>query len=62
MFEEIYTLHKKKWIDKETWDQRAAFLERYCQQPMFRRVYDISRGTFDPDFEEYVNGLMKKEG
>ena len=60
IFEEVYSLHKKKWMDDETWDQWSNFLERMTRQPLFVRIHRGSRGTFDKDFEDYVTMLIKK--
>jgi hypothetical protein len=59
MFEEVFLLYKKKWIDKDTWDQWSAFLQRISKHPLFGRVHHSSSGTFDAQFEEYVANLMK---
>ena len=59
LFEEVFLLYKKKWIDKYTWDQWSAFLERMCKHPLFVRVHRFSSGTFDKQFEDYVSKLMK---
>jgi hypothetical protein len=60
LFEEVYSLHKKKWMDDETWEQWSAFLERMSTQPVFRRIHRGSRGTFDKDFQDYVSKLIEK--
>ena len=60
IFEEIYSLHKKKWMDEETWQQWSAFLERMSMHPLFQRVHRMSSGTFDRDFQEYVSKLIKE--
>jgi hypothetical protein len=61
IFEEVFLLHKKKWIDEETWQQWAAFLERISRHPLFKRVYSFSAGTFDRDFENHVSKLVGKK-
>lgn len=60
LFEEIFSLHKKKWMDEETWQQWSAFLERMTKQPLFRRIHTGSRGTFDKEFQDYVSKLMEE--
>jgi hypothetical protein len=60
LFEEIYSLHKKKWMDDDTWQQWSNFLERMTRQPLFVRIHKGSRGTFDKDFQDYVTALIEK--
>ena len=60
LFEEIYGLYKKKWIDEESWKQWSNFLARMAAQPMFRRIHNVTRGTFDSDFQDYVSKLMEE--
>src|SRR6266850_480264 len=55
LLEEIYSLYKKKWMDEETWQQWSVFLERIATHPLFKRVHNTSRGTFDKDFQEVVS-------
>jgi len=62
LMEEVFTLHKKKWIDDESWGQWSAFMERVSRHPLSRRVREFTIGTFDKDFEEYMRKLMEKEG
>ncbi len=59
LFEEVFLLHKKKWIDDDTWNQWSVFLERICRHPLFMRIHETSLGTFDGDFQAYVSKLMK---
>ena len=59
IFEEVYGLHKKKWVDDETWGQWSNFLERVVRQPMFRRIHNVSAGTFDSGFQAYVTKLIE---
>jgi hypothetical protein len=61
LFEEIFSLHKKKWMDEETWQQWSAFLERMTKQPLFRRIHRGTRGTFDKEFQDYVSKLMEED-
>lgn len=60
IFEEIFTLHKKKWVDEASWQQWYAFLDRYSSHPLFTRVYELSKGTFDPEFEEMLAAMLAK--
>ena len=61
IFEEVYTLYKKKWIDEETWNQWTAFLKIYAKHPLFRRIHEGTRGTFDPEFYSYVTKVMDEK-
>ena len=58
LFEEIYSLHKKRWMDEETWEQWSVFLERMAVHPLFKRIHNMSNGTFDRDFQDYVSKLI----
>ena len=60
IFEEVYSLHKKKWMDEDTWKQWSTFLERMTTQPLFQRVHKLTRGTFDSEFQEYVSKLIQE--
>ncbi len=60
IFEEVFSLHKKKWMDDETWSQWSAFLERMTKQPAFRRIHRGTGGTFDKDFQDYVSKLIEE--
>jgi hypothetical protein len=59
LFEEVFSLYKKKWMDEDTWQQWAAFLQRIVAHPLFKRVHNRSTGTFDRDFQELVSKLMR---
>ena len=61
IFEEVYGLHKKKWMDDETWEQWSNFLERMTKQPLFRRIHRGTQGTYDKDFQDYVTSLIEKD-
>lgn len=59
---EAFTLYKKKWIDKETWDQWAAWLSDMAEDPDFRSIHETSQGMFDPGFEAYLaKGIAEKK-
>ncbi len=60
LFEEVYSLYKKKWMDEETWQQWSSFIERLSTHPLFKRVHLMASGTFDKDFQDYVSKLMKE--
>jgi hypothetical protein len=60
IFEEIYSLYKKKWMDEETWQQWSSFIQRMANHPLFRRVHYMTSGTFDKDFQEFVSKLIEE--
>ncbi len=59
LFEEVYSLYKKKWMDEGTWLQWSAFLERIAAHPLFKRVHSTATGTFDKDFQDLVSKLVQ---
>lgn len=59
IFEEVYSLYKKKWMDEETWKQWSAFIQRMTRHPLFRRVHRMTDGTFDKDFQDFVSNLVE---
>ncbi len=61
ILEELFLLHKKKWMDDDTWNQWSEFLERICRHPLFKRIHETSMGTFDPDFQDYVSKIVKEK-
>ena len=66
IIEEAFSLYSKKWIDEENWSQWAAWLKILSRHPLFPEVHRAASGTFDRDFEEFVNnnileGNKKKE-
>lgn len=61
LFEEVFLLYKKKWIDDDTWNQWSVFLERICRHPLFKRIHETSIGTFDAEFQEYVSKMVKEK-
>ncbi|MDA4123702.1 MAG: hypothetical protein OK456_11035 [Thaumarchaeota archaeon] len=58
IFEEVYNLHKKNWIDGDEWDQWVAFLKSFSKHPLFRRVHQRTLGMFDSDFQDLVTQIM----
>lgn len=58
IFEEIYSLYKKGWMDEETWGQWSNFLRRMSRHPLFQRIHVMTRGTFDQDFQDLVTGMI----
>ena len=60
-FERIYALYRRKWIDKETWRQWAAFLEVVCAHPFFKDVHESSREMWDEPFVNYVDTILNRK-
>jgi hypothetical protein len=60
IFEEVYSLYKRKWMDEETWRQWSAFLQRMTTNPLFKRIHAVTRGTFDKDFQELVSKMIEE--
>jgi hypothetical protein len=61
IFEEVFLLHDKKWMDDETWEQWSVFLQRMTKHPLFRRIHNVAMGTFDREFQEYVTKLIQEK-
>jgi hypothetical protein len=55
LFERIFLLYDKKWIDAETWSQWHKWMESMARHPMFQEVHRRSRGTFDTAFQSLVD-------
>lgn len=60
IIEEAHALYRKGWISKDNWDQWAAWLRALCSNPEFAVVSEISRGTFDKDFEDLVSQILSE--
>ena len=58
IFERTHLLYRKKWIDKDTWDQWALFLKSISAHPSFQNVHQTSEGMFDKPFQDYVTGIL----
>src|SRR5438046_10359073 len=58
LFERVYILHEKRWIDDASWREWATWIEVMCRNPIFTHVHTISRGMFNASFQEYLTGLM----
>ncbi len=58
LFERVYILHEKRWIDEASWREWATWIEVMCRNPIFTHVHTISRGMFNASFQEYLTGLM----
>lgn len=61
IIEEAFTLYKKKWIDKESWEQWSTWASIMMEDPQFMLIHDSSLGTFDKDFEDYLTKLEKEK-
>jgi hypothetical protein len=61
IIEEAYVLRAKKWIEEDNWQQWAAFLRSISRHPLFVQMHELTRGTFDPGFENYVRESLLKE-
>jgi hypothetical protein len=58
LFERTHLLYRKKWIDRETWNQWSAFLEAVAKHPMFTDVHRNSEGMYDKPFMDYVSNIL----
>ena len=58
IIEEAFVLHNKKWISDADWLQWAAFLDRLSKHPMFAVIHEMTAGTFDRSFEDYVSAKL----
>jgi hypothetical protein len=54
LFERVYLLYAKKWIDEDTWTQWHEYLKIMAKHPMFQEVHRRSEGTFDRAFQKIV--------
>ena len=61
IFERAHLLYRKKWIDKEAWDQWDMFLKTVAQHPLFQDVHRTSAGMFDKPFMDYVTRVVDKD-
>ncbi|MDA4134551.1 MAG: hypothetical protein OK441_03165 [Thaumarchaeota archaeon] len=60
IIEEAFILRQKKWIDEVNWQQWAAFLWSIARHPLFEAMHNRTRGTFDPEFEVFVQQVLKE--
>jgi hypothetical protein len=61
LFERVYLLYAKKWIDEDTWSQWHAWLKTMAKHPMFQEVHKRSEGTFDREFQKLVAEASKPD-
>ena len=59
LFERIYLLYAKKWIDDDTWGQWHTWMKIMAKHPLFQEVHRRSQGTFDREFQNLVGDAMK---
>jgi hypothetical protein len=55
LFERIYLLYTRKWIDEDTWSQWHTWMKSMAKRPMFQAVHKRSQGTFDRAFQDLVD-------
>jgi hypothetical protein len=55
LFERVYLLHDKKWIDDDDWSQWHRWMKTMAKHPMFQEVHRRSQGTFDMAFQSLVD-------
>ncbi len=61
LFERVYLLYAKKWIDEDTWSQWHAWLKTMAKHPIFQEVHKRSEGTFDREFQKLVAEACKPD-
>jgi hypothetical protein len=61
LFERVYLLYAKKWIDEDTWSQWHAYLRIMAKHPVFQEVHRRSEGTFDKAFQKLVAEACKPD-
>ncbi len=62
IFERVYLLYNRKWIDREAWSQWGTWLEAMMKHPLFVEVHQSSMGMYDKPFQEYVTSLLGGKG
>jgi len=60
LFERVYYLWQKKWIDAETWSYWEKWLEYLSIHPIFDDFRRSNKGMFREEFERYVDRLIEK--
>jgi hypothetical protein len=60
IIEEAYALYRKGWIDADNWQQWANWLKALSANPEFDVVADVSRGTFDKEFEDLMTKVLEE--
>lgn len=59
LFERVYLLYTKRWIDEDTWNQWHVWLKTMARHPMFQEIHNRSQGTFDRAFQDLVDQATK---
>jgi hypothetical protein len=59
IFERLYMLYLRRWIDRETWIQWERFLTTIAKHPLFEEVHHMSEGMFDKPFQDFVAEIIK---
>jgi len=62
IMEEAYLLYAKKWITEGDWQQWAQWTRAFCDRPEFRMVHDLTEGSFDKGFHDFVSGVLDEKG
>src|SRR5437016_4663749 len=60
LFERVYILRDKKWIDEASWKEWVTWIEVMCRNPLFAHVHTMTRGMFDVGFQDYVSGALAR--
>ena len=61
LFERVYLLYAKKWLDEDTWSQWHAWMKIMAKHPVFLEVHNRSEGTFDKAFQKLVDDATKAD-
>jgi hypothetical protein len=61
LFERVYLLYAKKWIDEDTWSQWYTYMKFMAKHPMFQEVHRRSEGTYDRGFQKLVAEASKPD-
>ncbi len=61
LFERVYLLYAKKWIDEDTWSQWYTYMKFMAKHPMFQEVHRRSEGTYDREFQKLVAEASKPD-
>ena len=62
LFERIFYLWKRGWIDNETWSNWETWLDDLCDHPIFLDVVKDNKGMFGAEFEKYITRRLKVSG
>jgi hypothetical protein len=59
LFERVYILREKEWIDEASWREWATWIEVMARNPIFAHVHTLTGGMFNAAFQEYVSGVLE---